>query len=63
MSYSGLASKLSTAGGDALSSNYWSSTEYNDDKAWYLSFTGGDNALINTGYKTGTCYARACLAF
>ena len=63
-SYSGLASKLSTAGGTALQSGrYWSSTELIPGFiAWRLVFVGS-NADFNGGYKYYDFLVRACLAF
>jgi hypothetical protein len=63
MSYSGLASKLTTAQGDALQSgNYWSSTEEPGDLAWYVYF---DGSTANFSYEDENYdyYVRACLAF
>ena len=63
-SYSGLASKLSTAGGTALQSGgYWSSTENSPGYyAWDLYFDGSNANfhIVNEGYGD---LVRACLAF
>ena len=63
MSYSGLASKLTTAQGDALQTDfYWSSTEEPGDLAWYVYFVGGSG---NFSYEdeNNEYLVRACLAF
>ena len=63
MSYSGLASKLTTAQGDALQTDfYWSSTEEPGDLAWYVDFVGGSG---NFSYEDENIeyLVRACLAF
>ena len=67
-SYSELASKLSTAGGDALvlqsSSEYWSSTEVDPGTyACRLKFDGSDAQFWLYGYVDGEYLVRACLAF
>ncbi len=67
MSYSGLASKLTTAQGDALQADadgYWSSTEYDPgESAWYFYFEGSD-AYFTDNYEDIDGYrVRACLAF
>ena len=64
MSYSDLASKLSTAGGTALqSSDYWSSPELAPGSyAWVLYF-GGSNASFYYGDEGRGYLVRACLAF
>ncbi len=66
-SYSGLASKLTTAGGTALQEgedyNYWSSSEYDfSDIAWSLRFVDSD-AIFLFGRKDLVAFVRACLAF
>ena len=66
-SYSGLASKLTTAGGTALQVgedyNYWSSSEYDiSEFAWSLRFVGND-AIFLFGRKDLNAFVRACLAF
>ena len=66
-SYSGLASKLTTAGGTALQVgedyNYWSSSEYDiSEFAWSLRFVGND-AIFLFGRKNLNACVRACLAF
>jgi hypothetical protein len=63
MSYSGLASKLTTAQGDALQSgNYWSSTEKPGDLAWYVYFDGS-TANFSDEDESNEYQVRACLAF
>ena len=64
MSYSELASKLSTAQGTALKEDfYWSSMESNPGSdAWGLNFNGS-NAGFATGFESYGFYVRACLAF
>ena len=75
-SYSGLASKLTTAGGTALQVgedyNYWSSSEYDiSEFAWSLRFVdNNDNddnddndAIFLFGRKDLNAFVRACLAF
>lgn len=63
-SYSGLASKLTTAQGDALQAgSYWSSSEYSPGIfAWYVYF-GGSDANFNFDYVNDEYQVRACLAF
>ena len=66
-SYSGLASKLTTAGGTALQVgedyNYWSSSEENPGNyAWSLRFVGND-AIFLFGSEDLNAFVRACLAF
>lgn len=63
-SYSGLASKLTTAQGDALqATSYWSSTESNPgSRAWRVSFNAGVATFIPANEKGGY-RVRACLAF
>ena len=66
MSYSGLASKLTTAQGDALQTfSYWSSTEYNPGhEAWFVYFDGSSTAYFDHGSEGSFEYqVRACLAF
>ena len=68
MSYSELASKLTTAQGDALQSygNYWSSTEsdpVNSVKYAYLVSISGNRAYFNKGKESKEYQVRACLAF
>ena len=63
MSYSGLASKLTAAGGTALKTDpvrYWSSTEFVSD-AWFLYFVDGDANFDHE--REGEYPVRACLAF
>ena len=65
MSYSGLASKLSTAGGTALQENdyyYWSSSELDGVDAWGVYFFEG-GANFDYGDKDLDLLVRACLAF
>ena len=66
MGYSGLASKLTTAQGNALvqTVSYWSSTESSPgEDAWSLYF-GGSSASFFSGDYEGDAYPiRACLAF
>ena len=66
-SYSGLASKLTTAGGTALQEgkdyNYWSSSEEDPGEyAWSLRFVGND-AIFLFGDEDLHAFVRACLAF
>ena len=63
-SYSGLASKLTTAQGDALQTgNYWSSSEHDPGyDAWYVTFDGS-TAVFNDDDENYEFYVRACLAF
>ena len=63
MSYSGLASKLTTAQGDALQAdNYWSSTEGDPGYAWVVYFHGSD-AFFYADLERSVYQVRACLAF
>ena len=66
MSYSGLASKLTTAQGDAFLQGdeyYWSSTEYiPGDGAWSVRF-GVSKADFCEDWEDGEYRVRACLAF
>ncbi|UKK51777.1 fimbrillin family protein [Prevotella sp. E13-17] len=65
-SYSGLASKLTTAQGDALQAEcyYWSSTESNPGShAWGVYIYGGGNAEFNAPNESNAFRVRACLAF
>ena len=66
MSYSGLASKLTTAQGDAFlrgDEYYWSSTEYSPgDGAWSVRF-GVSKADFCEDWEEGEYRVRACLAF
>ena len=63
-SYSGLASKLTTAQGDALQTgDYWSSTESSPGfYAWVVSFYGSIAYFIDD-YEISGYRVRACLAF
>ena len=62
-SYSGLASKLTTAQGAALQSDfYWSSTKDEPNGAWGVVFEGS-NATFYMEDKTIGHQVRACLAF
>ena len=66
MSYSGLASKLTTAQGDALQADdYWSSTEYDPGySAWVVYFHGSDAFFYHDDdNEYNVCQVRACLAF
>ena len=61
--YSGLASKLTTAQGAALLSDfYWSSTKDDPNGAWGVVFDGS-NATFYMEDKTVDHKVRACLAF
>ena len=63
---SGLASKLTTAQGDALQSvSYWSSSEYDPGTyAWFVNFVGGSSAIFfYNGSESSAYRVRACLAF
>lgn len=63
MSYSGLASKLTTAQGDALQADdYWSSTEGDPGYAWVVYFHGSDAYFYADDERSGY-QVRACLAF
>ena len=63
MSYSGLASKLTTAQGDALQSDfYWSSTAIDDYCAWSVRFDSNP-ALFCEDDRSEEYPVRACLAF
>ena len=63
-SYSGLASKLTTAQGAAFQSDdlYWSSTEDNSNGVWGVVFNGSNATFYMEG-KTEEHQVRACLAF
>jgi hypothetical protein len=62
-SYSGLASKLTTAQGAALQSDfYWSSTEDDPNGAWGVVFNGSNATFYNED-ETSEHQVRACLAF
>ena len=64
MSYSELATKLTTANGTALQTDYyWSSTEYDlGRRAWYLDI-GSRFAGFYDGPEDGAYLVRACLVF
>ena len=63
MSNSGLASKLTTAQGDALKAElYWSSTAIDDDCAWSVRFDSNP-ALFCEDDRSEEYPVRACLAF
>ena len=63
MSYSGLASKLTTAQGDALqNAPYWSSTPI-DVFVWDLGFDGSSTAYFSNSPKDDEYRVRAVLAF
>lgn len=64
MGYSGLASKLTTAQGDALVQgvSYWSSTGYTADNAWRL-YINGSIVNFTLEYKANNRQVRACFAF
>ena len=62
-SYSELASKLTTAQGEALAGYYWSSTEFvPGTSAWNVNFVGG-SAGFNYYNENIEMQVRACLAF
>lgn len=63
-SYSGLASKLTTAQGDALQTGdiYCSSTEVDSGRAWFVGFYGS-NANFYVYNENNVFLVRACLAF
>jgi hypothetical protein len=66
MGYSGLASKLTTAQGNALvqTVSYWSSTESSPgEDAWSLYFGGSSASFFSGDYEGGAYPIRACLAF
>ena len=64
MSYSGLASKLTTAQGNALVQgvSYWSSTGYSADYSWRM-YINGSNVNFTLDYKGNDLQVRACFAF
>jgi hypothetical protein len=63
-SYSGLASKLTTAQGDALQAGgYWSSSEYSPGIYAWVVYFGGSDANFNFDYVNDEYQVRACLAF
>ena len=62
-SYSGLNTTITNAGGTALQeADYWSSTEYDGDRAYYVHLYGGSARFYDT-YKVYDVLVRACLAF
>ena len=65
MSYSELATKLTTANGTALQTvSYWSSTESSPgEDAWSLYFGGSSASFCSGDYEGGAYPIRACLAF
>ena len=64
MSYSGLASKLTTAQGDALQTvDYWSSTENSPGSTAWIVYFDGSNASFNYKPEFFTYRVRAVLAF
>lgn len=65
MSYSELATKLTTANGTALQTlSYWSSTESSPgEDAWSLYFGGSSASFFSGDYEGGAYPIRACLAF
>ena len=56
----GFKTKLQKVGGEDLSANYWTSSQYSDMLAWLYQFGSGQFGLENKKYKS---YARAALAF
>lgn len=65
-SYSGLASKLTTAQGAALQTTveYWSSSEYDPGSSAWLVLFDGSSAKFGYGVELiVVCQVRACLAF
>jgi hypothetical protein len=65
-SYSGLASKLTTAQGAALQTpvEYWSSSEYEPGSSAWLVLFDGSSAKFGYGFELiVVCQVRACLAF
>ena len=65
MSYSELATKLTTANGTALQTvSYWSSTESSPgEDAWSLYFGGSSASFFSGDYEGGAYPIRSCLAF
>ena len=65
-SYSGLNTAITNAGGTALPENnlYWSSSEFNSDRAYYLAFDEDEGeAYWLNDRKVNLLDVRACLAF
>ena len=64
MGYSGLASKLTTAQGNALVQgvSYWSSTGNSADYSWRM-YINGSNVNFTLDYKGNDLQVRACFAF
>ncbi len=65
-SCSGLNTAIVNAGGTALQEDvdqYWSSSEEDEDLAWYVRLTDSDTFWDNYGKYDGDFYVRACLAF
>ena len=64
-SCSGLNTAIVNAGGTALQEEvdqYWSSSEEDEDLAWYVLLSDGETSWDNYA-KDGDFYVRACLAF
>ena len=62
-SYSGLNTTITNAGGTGLREyDYWSSTELNEDFAYYVTLVGG-GAYFSDDDKGSDSLVRACLAF
>ena len=65
--YNGLNSALATAGGDSsklkLTDYYWSSTEDDKGRAYFVNLTGGNVQWFNFLGKGNAFYVRACLEF
>ena len=59
---SSLNTVITAAGGTGFDQNgdYWSSTENDENNAWYIVLSGG---YATTGYKGVTCYVRSAFAF
>ena len=62
-SYSGLNTTITNAGGTGLREyDYWSSTELNENFAYYVTLVGG-GAYFSDDNKGSDSHVRACLAF
>ena len=62
-SYSGLNTTITNAGGTGLREyDYWSSTELNENFAYYVTLVGGGAYFSDDG-KGSDSHVRACLAF